>query len=669
MLWVLYEKPDFKGEKIALDEGDIEIKYPFGPQENDHGNMLNGALEHEDGTETKPAESRGFVIGSMRRAVRDYSVPEICLFPEENAEGKKVVFRDTSEDARIYGFPIKANSIIINAGLWLVFAEPFFQGVPRVLEVGGFPNPAAWGVTHPYVGSLHPLKIGEPTVERPSEPKLVIYEKPYFTGKSRDIYTNMRDFMTRTDRQQTTFMFSVGSIKVIGGIWVGFEKEGFRGHQYLLEEGEYHDWRTWGGCDTELRSVRVIRTDLSQPMLEMFEMSNDDEELDEERRLDVTEAIPDVELVDFRPVTCSIHVLSGAWVAYSHVDFSGSQYILEKGFYNNCADWGASDNRICSIQPILPALTDGLGFRSELLLYTEPDFQGTCQMLCESEAFLSERRPVQSCRVVGGSWVLYDDTSFEGNQYVLSEGDYANLTSMGCSDKCVLRSVKPVPITLTIPSISLHGLECFEGRCVSLEYEVSSMMEKGFNPHFLSVKVNSGYWVLCEHSNYRGRQFLLDPIEITNWSKFSSLDSIGSLYPIREKKRLFRIRYKESGHYMSVQGGVDAMKTGRVVVSENVEGSSDVWFYDEGLIKNKLAQTMSMQVVGNVESGAKVVLWSETRTPVQTWSAQLSGTISSLIFPGLVLDVKGGKTYDREHVIVCTASEENISQLWEIELL
>ena len=42
---------------------------------------------------------------------------------------------------------------------WLVYPQPFFQGVPRVLEVGGFPNPAAWGVEQPYVGSVHPLKI------------------------------------------------------------------------------------------------------------------------------------------------------------------------------------------------------------------------------------------------------------------------------------------------------------------------------------------------------------------------------------------------------------------------------------------------------------------------------------------------------------------------------
>lgn len=52
--------------------------------------------------------------------------------------------------------------------------------------------------------------------------------------------------------------------------------------------------------------------------------------------------------------------LASRWVAYSHVDFSGNQYILEKGFYNNSADWGSQDNRICSIQPILPVRITGM---------------------------------------------------------------------------------------------------------------------------------------------------------------------------------------------------------------------------------------------------------------------------------------------------------------------
>ncbi|XP_056153977.1 beta/gamma crystallin domain-containing protein 2-like [Lampris incognitus] len=136
--------------------------------------------------------------------------------------------------------------------------------------------------------------------------------------------------------------------------WVGYEKEGFRGHQYVLEEGEYHDWRVWGGCDSELRSVRVIRADLKDPMLVMFEQPDEEQgDMQEENTFEVTQAIPDVEPFGYKTNTLSIQVINGAWIAYSHVDFSGHQYILEKGFYNNCADWGSEDTRICSVQPIL----------------------------------------------------------------------------------------------------------------------------------------------------------------------------------------------------------------------------------------------------------------------------------------------------------------------------
>ncbi|KAM9838814.1 uncharacterized protein crybg2 [Aulostomus maculatus] len=690
--WVLYEKPDFKGERIALDEGDIELGYPFsppeeeepqtqmqpqpqpnGPKEADENNSEEQSGEKngetsEGQTETRPA--RRFIIGSIRRAVRDYSVPEISLFPEENAEGKKVIFRDTSEDARIFGFPIKANSIIINAGLWLVYAQPFFEGVPRVLEVGGYSNPAAWGVEHPYVGSLHPLKVGEPRVEILSEPKMVIYDKPYFTGKSRTICANMRDFMTRIDRQQTAFMYSVGSLKILGGIWVGYEKEGFRGHQYLLEEGDYHDWRVWGGCNSELRSVRLIRADLTDPLMVMFEQSEEqDSGMQEENSFEVTEAIPDVELFGYKTSTRSIQVLSGAWVAYSHVDFSGNQYILEKGFYNNCADWGSQDNRICSVQPILLAPSDSIRTRNELILYPEPDFQGEGHIFDRNQEAVTEKLLTKSCRVSGGSWVLYENKEYSGNLFVLSEGDYPDLTSMGCPPSSPIRSVKAVPLTFSVPSISLFGLECLEGREITTDLEIPNIVDEGFNNHILSLRVNSGCWVICEHSNFRGRQFLLEPIEITNWPKFSSIQTIGSMYPVRQKRHFFRIKNKERGHFMSVQGGVEELKSGRVVVTAEAEPMSDVWFYQDGFIKSKLAPTMSLQVMTNVEPGAKVVLWAETRQPIQTWTAQMKGLITNLTFPGMVLDVKGGKSYDKDQVVIMPESDERPSQQWEVELL
>lgn len=151
------------------------------------------------------------------------------------------------------------------------------------------------------------------------------------------------------------------------------------------------------------------------------------------------------------------------------------------------------------------------------------------------------------------------------------------------------------------------------------------------------------------------------------------------MYYLLQKRHFFRVKNVESGHFLSLQDGANEMKSGRVVAAPEAEPQSDIWFYQDGLIKNKvrtpeatekhsqsvkfnqeshktpngstcvlqLAPAMSLQVMGNVEPAAKVVLWSETRQPIQTWAAKMKGLISSLTFPGMVLDVKGTASESR----------------------
>ncbi|PNJ20566.1 CRYBG2 isoform 1, partial [Pongo abelii] len=501
--WVLYEEPEFRGQKLVLPEGDVELRTP--------------------GTKWSPQG-----IGSLRRVVWDYSTPEISLFSEEGLKGEQVKLTEALKNSQGLEKPLQVASATVSAGLWLLYPKPLFEDTPYILEPGEYPTSEAWGTSDPSVGSLKPMRLGCPSVEKPGEPRAVVYEAPGFQGRSwevsRDIYN-----LQQPEDSQSPHLASVGSLRVLGGCWVGYEKEGFRGHQYLLEEGEYPDWSHWGGYDELLTSLRVIRTDFGDPAVVLFEAMDF-----EGHGVEVSKALPDVELVQHGPSTQAIHVLSGVWVAYQEVGFSGEQYVLEKGVYRNCEDWGAGNSALASLQPVLQVGEHDLHFVSKIQLFSRPDFLGEHFSFEDDQVALPASFRPQSCRVHGGSWILFDEKNFEGDQHILSEGEFPTLTAMGCLASTVLGSLQKVSLHFSEPSIFLYGLECFEGKEIELSREVRSLQAEGFNNHVLSVRIKGGVWVLCEHSDFRGRQWLVGSCEITNWLTYSGTQRVGSLYPIKQ---------------------------------------------------------------------------------------------------------------------------------------
>uniref|UniRef100_H2N8F9 Crystallin beta-gamma domain containing 2 n=2 Tax=Pongo abelii TaxID=9601 RepID=H2N8F9_PONAB len=636
--WVLYEEPEFRGQKLVLPEGDVELRTP--------------------GTKWSPQG-----IGSLRRVVWDYSTPEISLFSEEGLKGEQVKLTEALKNSQGLEKPLQVASATVSAGLWLLYPKPLFEDTPYILEPGEYPTSEAWGTSDPSVGSLKPMRLGCPSVEKPGEPRAVVYEAPGFQGRSwevsRDIYN-----LQQPEDSQSPHLASVGSLRVLGGCWVGYEKEGFRGHQYLLEEGEYPDWSHWGGYDELLTSLRVIRTDFGDPAVVLFEAMDF-----EGHGVEVSKALPDVELVQHGPSTQAIHVLSGVWVAYQEVGFSGEQYVLEKGVYRNCEDWGAGNSALASLQPVLQVGEHDLHFVSKIQLFSRPDFLGEHFSFEDDQVALPASFRPQSCRVHGGSWILFDEKNFEGDQHILSEGEFPTLTAMGCLASTVLGSLQKVSLHFSEPSIFLYGLECFEGKEIELSREVRSLQAEGFNNHVLSVRIKGGVWVLCEHSDFRGRQWLVGSCEITNWLTYSGTQRVGSLYPIKQRRVYFRLWNAALGGFLAVPDHVEDMKAGRVVVSDPRAGGSCIWYYEDGMLKNQMAPTMSLQVIGPPSSGSKVVLWAESRLPRQTWSISESGHICSQMFEGQILDVKGGRGYDRDHVVLWEPDEDRASQIWTIHVL
>ncbi|XP_072854350.2 beta/gamma crystallin domain-containing protein 1 [Pogona vitticeps] len=652
--WILYEKPNFEGPSIPLEEGELELTNLWGEQPSD---------SQDDCGSSEPA-----MIGSIRHVVKDYRLCRIDLFSEPEGLGVVNSYFDDTEETRFVSAP-KTCSIQVHWGIWLLYEEPGFQGTPLMLEPGQYPSLSFWNKKEAYIRSLKPLKMGARKVEFPESPKIIIYEKPFFEGKHIELDSELVALAVEgNEKEESTEiemgpLTSIGSIKVKGGIWVAYEKPEFEGHQYLLEEGEYQEWMDWGGYDEKVRSLRPILGNFAQPHMIMYA---DKYFGTKGSNINVLGIIPNLKDTGYGLRTQSINVLSGVWVAYENPDFTGEQYILDKGMYPSCESWGALSCKISSVQPIiLDSASDHTG-KCKVQLFSEPDFQGDCQIFEKDISQIEDTFLVKSSKVLSGSWIAYDKENFSGNQYVLEEGAYPDLPAMGCLPHTCLKSLQVINIELSEPVIALFEKENFNGKKMEFTKEVVNLRFLGYNPRVASIEVLGGIWIVYEHNNYKGRQSLLLPKKIPNWYESSSYHKVGSLRPLLQKRVYFRFRNKGTGKFMSTDGNLDDLNLLRIQVAEDMKTDDQIWIYQDGFIKSRVAEDFCLTIVGNlITPGAKLGLALQQNEEKQNWTINPDGKIYSKMKPNLVLDVKGGKLYDQNHVIVSSVSEDKPTQCWE----
>ncbi|XP_051006057.1 very large A-kinase anchor protein [Acomys russatus] len=635
--WILYEKPHFQGQKCVLEEGEKVLNRDWLLQSRKH-------------------PERNFVLGSVKRVLKDCSIPEIELCPQSDPGCCPIYIHRSIPNLEELNIP-KSASFTVKSGVWLAYPDINFKGQATILEE----DQGLFEISAAETKSLHPLQMGGLKVEMPMNLKVIIYEKPHFRGHTKEFSEHI-DSVPKFLKSDKDF-YGIGSIRVIGGVWVAYDKEHFKGQQFLLEEGDFEDSSTCGALSGPIMSFRYLQANFIESSVTLFES-----DLESGKFIDITnQEISDLEEIGFGSETRSIHVKSGVWVAYSQKFFCGDQYILEKGKYKCFFDWGGSSNAILSIRPIqLEPL--GINEPSHLLkAFSKAGFQGECIDFIKECADLTSFTP-SSFKVLRGCWLLYYQEDVFYHQCILEEGLYVDLTSCGCPSARV-RALKPIDYVFEEPSISLFALEHCEGRELHLEDAVNSVLNKDLHFYTQSVWIKSGLWVAYEGSNFLGRQILLVPNEIPNWTAFSGWKTIGSIRPVKQPAVYIRIRNRAQDEYLTVTGNLADARTMSVCISPYSGKDTQIWHYCRGLFKSKASDTCLDVIGGRDTPGARVALWTEHGQFRQKWRVNRNGTISSYLSDELVLDVKGGNYYDKTHVIVNQPLEGEETQKWDIEIL
>ncbi|XP_057552357.1 very large A-kinase anchor protein isoform X2 [Hippopotamus amphibius kiboko] len=411
--WILYEKPHFQGQKCVLEEGEKVLNRDWTLQNRKH-------------------PQRNFVLGSIKRVLKDCSIPEIELCPKSDPACCPICIQRAVPNLEELNIP-KSVSFTVKSGVWLAYPDINFKGQATVLEE----DHGLFEISAAEMKSLRPLQMGGLKVEMPMNLKVIIYEKPHFHGQAKEFSEHV-DSVPNFLKNDVDF-HGIGSIRVIGGVWVAYEKEHFKGQQFLLEEGDFEDSSACGALSGSILSFRYLQANFIESSITLFES-----DLESGKFIDISnQEISDLEEIGFGSETRSVHVKSGVWVAYQQKFFCGEQYILEKGKYKCFFDWGGSNNIIMSIRPIQ---LEPLGINEPPHLvkaFSKPGFQGQCIDFTKEISDLTSSFTPCSFKVLRGCWLLYYQEGISDHHCVLEEGLYADLTSCGCPASRV-RSLKPI---------------------------------------------------------------------------------------------------------------------------------------------------------------------------------------------------------------------------------
>nr|XP_008168664.1 epidermal differentiation-specific protein-like isoform X1 [Chrysemys picta bellii]XP_023963779.1 epidermal differentiation-specific protein-like isoform X1 [Chrysemys picta bellii]XP_023963827.1 epidermal differentiation-specific protein-like isoform X1 [Chrysemys picta bellii]XP_023963848.1 epidermal differentiation-specific protein-like isoform X1 [Chrysemys picta bellii]XP_023963870.1 epidermal differentiation-specific protein-like isoform X1 [Chrysemys picta bellii]XP_042707940.1 epide len=168
-----------------------------------------------------------------------------------------------------------------------------------------------------------------------------------------------------------------------------------------------------------------------------------------------------------------------------------------------------------------------------IIIYEHANFQGKSK---EFTSDIADLKPadwahcVSSVKVTGQPWVAYEHPNYSGKFLVFEEGEYSFVVE-DMNDK--ITSLKLITENLKNPKITLYEHANYQGE-IRVVTEATSLSKGSFNDRVSSHKVQSGAWLLCEHEDGSGLNYVARKDEqLLNYESINLNDKLSFLRPLR----------------------------------------------------------------------------------------------------------------------------------------
>ncbi|KAG5855163.1 crystallin, gamma MX [Anguilla anguilla] len=169
--------------------------------------------------------------------------------------------------------------------------------------------------------------------------KIVFYEDRDFQGRHHECSSDCADLQSHFSR--------CNSIRVASGCWVAYEKPGYGGYQYMLQQGEYPNYQHWFGFNDCIRSCRVIPPYSGNYRVKIFERSDFGGQM-----MELMDDCPNLQDRFHTHDISSCNVVEGYWTLHEQPNYRGRQYFLRPGEYRRHSEWGSVSPSMGSLRRV-----------------------------------------------------------------------------------------------------------------------------------------------------------------------------------------------------------------------------------------------------------------------------------------------------------------------------